>query len=158
MCNLRPVLDVEVRGGDGNAAKPGLARLRKLRDGLSPGERPVLVRGHIAFGNGRVMAAREAIGQRYLVKLKQTPGVKRKIERLWQQGEWQSFGQGLDTVEGELWLMGWNSERRVVVLRKRLKSSQAQIESGWSDKPPESPASPASCSYSPLRPGIRSRP
>jgi len=74
--NLRLVLDVEVQGGKAHAAKHSLPRLRELLEGLAPEERPVLVRGDIGFGNERVMAEMEEIGQRYLFKLKQTPGVK----------------------------------------------------------------------------------
>ena len=71
--NLRLVLDVEVQGGKAHAAKHSLPRLRGLLEGLAPEERPVLVRGDIGFGNERVMAEMEAIGQSYLFKLKQTP-------------------------------------------------------------------------------------
>jgi len=70
------------------------------------------------------MAELEEIDQRYLFKLRQTAGVKRLIERLWRQGDWQSVGQGFDAVDSELRLSGWNRARRVVVLRRRVKSSQ----------------------------------
>ena len=121
--NLRLVLDVEVQGGKASAAKHSLPRLRRLLDGLAPEERPVLVRGDIAFGNERVMAELEEVAQRYLFKLKQTAGVKRLIERLWRRGDWQGVGQGFDAVEGELRLVGWSRARRVVVLRRRAKAS-----------------------------------
>jgi len=88
-------------------------------------ERPILVRGDNAFGNEGVMAALEALGQRYLFKLRQTAGVKRLIERQWQQGEWQDVGQGFDAVESQLRLSGWRHARRVVVLRRRVKDSLA---------------------------------
>ena len=45
------------------------------------------------------------------------------IERLWRRGDWQGVGQGFDAVEGELQLAGWGHARRVVVLRRRVKSS-----------------------------------
>jgi hypothetical protein len=41
------------------------------------------------------MAAMEEIDQPYLFKLRQTAGVKRLIERLWRQGEWQSVAKAL---------------------------------------------------------------
>jgi len=44
----------------------------------------------------------EAIGQRYLFKLRQTAGVKRFIERNWYQSEWQNVGNGFHAVEDEL--------------------------------------------------------
>ncbi len=121
--NLRLVLDVEVQGGKASAGKHSRPRLRLLLERLAPEERPVLVRGDIAFGNEGMMAEMEEMGQRYLFKLKQTAGVKRLIERLWRRGDWQGVGQGFDAVEAELQLAGWTRARRVVVLRRRVKSS-----------------------------------
>ena len=123
--NLRLVLDVEVQGGKASAAKHSLPRLRLLIERLAPEERPALVRGDSAFGNEGVMSEMEAIEQRYLFKLRQTAGVKRLIERQWQQGEWRPVGQGFDAVEGELRLAGWSCARRVVVLRRRVKGNLA---------------------------------
>lgn len=128
--NLRLVLDVEVQGGKAGAAKHSLPRLRLLIERLSPEERPALVRGDNAFGNEGVMSEMEEIGQRYLFKLRQTAGVKRLIERQWQQGDWQAVGQGFDAVEGELRLAGWSRSRRVVVLRRRVKDSLAAETGG----------------------------
>jgi hypothetical protein len=121
--NVRLVLDVEVQGGKSTAAKHSLPHLRLLLDRLAPEERPALVRGDNAFGNEGMMAAMEEIEQPYLFKLRQTAGVKRLIERLWQRGDWESVDQGFDAVEGKLRLTGWSCERRVVVLRRRVKSS-----------------------------------
>ena len=123
--NLRMVLDVEVQGGKASAAKHSLPRLRLLIERLAPEERPALARGDNAFGNEGVMGEMEEIGQRYLFKLRQTAGVKRLIERQWQQGEWQDVGQGFDAVESELRLTGWSRSRRVVVLRRRIKDNLA---------------------------------
>ena len=121
--NLRMVLDIEVQGGKASAAKHSLPRLRLLIERLAPEERPALARGDNAFGNEGVMGEMEEIGQRYLFKLRQTAGVKRLIERQWQQGEWQDVGQGFDAVESELRLTGWSRSRRVVVLRRRIKDN-----------------------------------
>ena len=85
--NLRLVLDVEVQGGKAIAGKYSRPRLRLLLERLAVEERPVLVRGDIAFGNEGMMAEMEEIGQRYLFKLKQTAGVKRLIERLWRRSD-----------------------------------------------------------------------
>ena len=81
------------------------------------------------------MAKMEEIAQRYLFKLKQTPGVKRLIERLWRQGDWQGVGQGFEAVEGELRLAGWSAARRVVVLRQPVKSSLVAQTSRKSRQP-----------------------
>src|SRR3989338_5018208 len=123
--NLRMVLDVEVQGGKASAAKHSLPRLRLLIERLAPEERPALARGDNGFANEGVMGEMQEIGQRYLFKLRQTAGVKRLIERQWQQGEWQDVGQGFDAVESELRLTGWSRARRVVVLRRRIKDNLA---------------------------------
>ncbi|MEF8759141.1 MAG: hypothetical protein V5B36_05290 [Candidatus Accumulibacter sp. UW25] len=91
------------------------------------------MRGDIAFGNEGMMTEMEEIAQPYLFKLKQTAGVKRLIERLWRRGDWQDVGQGFDAVETELRLAGWTRARRVVVLRRRVKSGVV------ADASPENP-------------------
>ena len=134
--NIRLVLDVEVQSGKASAAKHSLPRLCQLIEGLSPEERPALVRGDSAFGNEGVMAEMERTEQHYLFKLRQTAGVKRLIERQWQQGDWQNVGQGFDAVEGKLRLTGWSSARRVVVLRRRIKDSMAAAETSNENQQP----------------------
>ena len=130
IANIRMVLDVEVQSGKACAAKHSLPRLRLLIERLPPEERPALVRGDNAFGNEGVMVEMEEIGQPYLFKQRQTAGVKRLIERLWQQGDWQDVGQGFDAVESELRLKGWSRARRVVVLRRRVKGALAAETGG----------------------------
>lgn len=125
IANIRMVLDVEVQSGKACAAKHSLPRLRSVVERLPLEERPALVRGDNAFGNEGVMVEMEEIEQPYLFKLRQTAGVKRLIERQWWQGDWQNVGQGFDAVEGELRLSGWSRARRVVVLRRRVKSGLA---------------------------------
>ncbi|MDP2792642.1 MAG: transposase [Sulfurisoma sp.] len=130
IANIRMVLDVEVQSGKACAAKHSLPRLRLLIERLPLEERPALVRGDNAFGNEGVMVEMEEIGQPYLFKLRQTAGVKRLIERQWQQGDWQDVGHGFDAVESELRLTGWSRARRVVVLRRRVKGSLAAETGG----------------------------
>lgn len=123
--NVRLVLDVEVQSGKSHAAKHSLPRLRQLIEGLAAEKRPALVRGDSAFGNEGVMAEMEQINQRYLFKLRQTAGIKRLIERKWQQNQWQPVGQGFDAVEDQIRLAGWSRARRIVVLRRQVKDNLA---------------------------------
>ncbi|WP_430230534.1 transposase [Nitrosomonas communis] len=123
--NVRLVLDVEVQSGKSHAAKHSLPRLRQLIEDLALEKRPALVRGDSAFGNEGVMVGMEQINQRYLFKLRQTAGIKRLIERKWQQNQWQPVGQGFDAVEDQIRLAGWSRARRIVVLRRQVKNNLA---------------------------------
>lgn len=123
IANVRLVLDAEVQGGKAHAAKYSLPRLIVILNALSPEQRPRLVRGDNAFGNERVMAELEAKGQKYLFKLRQSPGVKRLIERHWSRADWRDIGEGYHAVEAELALSGWSRARRVVVVRRALKDT-----------------------------------
>lgn len=123
IANVRLVLDAEVQGGKAHAAKYSLPRLIVILNALPPEQRPRLVRGDNAFGNERVMAELEAMGQRYLFKLRQSPGVKRLIERHWSRADWRDIGEGYHAVEAELALSGWSRARRVVVVRRAVKDT-----------------------------------
>ncbi len=81
------------------------------------------MRGDCAFGNERVTGELELIEQPYLFKLKQSAGVKRLIEHQFKREGWQDAGQGWQGLEDELQLMGWRHARRVVVLRRALRSN-----------------------------------
>lgn len=123
IANVRLVLDAEVQNGKAHAAKHSLPRLRSVLEALPPEKRPRLVRGDNAFGNEPVMAQMEEIDQGYLFKLRQSPGVKRLIERQWSRQDWTNVGQGFDAVEAMLKLSGWSRVRRVVVMRRAVKDT-----------------------------------
>ena len=123
IANMRLVLDAEVQGGKAHAAKHSLPKLIAILKALAPEQRPRLVRGDNAFGNEPVMIELEAIGQPYLFKLRQSPGVKRLIERHWSRADWKDIGEGYHAVEAELALSGWSRARRVVVVRRAVKDS-----------------------------------
>jgi hypothetical protein len=120
MAGLRQVLGVEVRPGNEHAAKHSQPGLLKILDDLSPQKKPKLVRGDNAFGNDAMMAALEEREQPYLFKLKLSKNVKRHIGSLFRQSGWTDAGQGWEGKAGELALSGWESARRVVVLRRAL--------------------------------------
>jgi hypothetical protein len=84
-----------------------------------------LVRADNAFGNEPVLLALEEIGQKYLSKLRQSPGVKLLIERLWSSDDWANVGGGYYAVETTLKLSGWSRARRVVVVRRAVKDPLA---------------------------------
>ena len=121
--NLRLVLDVQVQSGKSHTASHSLPGLLDLLREMNAHERPQFVRGDCAFGNERVMGELELIEQPYLFKLKQSAGVKRLIERQFKREGWQDAGQGWQGLEDELKLMGWSQARRVVVLRRALRSN-----------------------------------
>jgi hypothetical protein len=133
MSGLRLVIGVEVRPGDEHHGSHSLPGLESLLDSLPAGKRPKIVRGDAGYGSETMMRALEQRSQPYLFKLRLTKNVKRHIERVFWESEWQSAGQGWEGKDGTLRLHGWETTRRVVVLRRRLKADMlvaAQNESG----------------------------
>ena len=64
----------------------------------------------------------ELRGVPYLFKLRLTKNVKSLIERTFARSGWHDAGQGWQGQEAALRLMGWSRQRRVIVLRRRLRS------------------------------------
>jgi hypothetical protein len=79
------------------------------------------LRGDIGIASEGVMREAEGRGLDYLFKLRLTKNVKRLIERTFSKGGWSDAGQGWQGREEELRLAGWSRQRRVIVLRRRLK-------------------------------------
>jgi hypothetical protein len=126
--NLRLVLDVVVSPGKEHSA--GIARpgLMGVLDKLEPQQRPALVRGDCGFGNEPFIAELEERGQPYLFKLRQTAGVKKLLSRQFARTDWSTPGpsdQGWSFVEDTLKLSGWDKSRRVVILRRAVKTDLA---------------------------------
>jgi hypothetical protein len=121
MAELRLVLEVEVAPGNQHTAKHAAPGLWQLLARLGPGRRPWLLRGDADWGSERVMAEAEAHGLDYLFKLRLGAPVKRLIERLMGETDWQSAGQGWQGKDATLRLERWSRPRRVVVLRRRVK-------------------------------------
>ena len=120
MAGLRQVLGVEVHGGNEHAARHTQPGLLRILDDLPEERKPALVRGDSSFGNDLLMSALEERRQPYLFKLKLSKNVKRHIGRLFSQAGWTDAGQGWEGQDGELALTGWETKRRVVVLRRPL--------------------------------------
>jgi len=119
----RLVLDVEVQPGKQTAASHALPGLWRLLEALPASAQPWLVRGDCGFGQEGVMSEAEARDRAYLFKLRLTRRPKDLIRRLEQQGQWQDAGQGWQAREDTLQLHGWSRARRVIVLRRPLKTT-----------------------------------
>jgi len=117
MAKTRVLLDVEVEAGNHTASKYSAPCLFALLDGLPSEKRPWLIRGDCGLGNEGMMARSEERGQSYLFKLRMTSGVNGLIKRLFAQPQWLAAGEG------------WSRQRRVVVLRRRIKENMAAQKS-----------------------------
>ena len=123
MASTRLVLDVDVCPGDEHTSKHGAPSLWALLDRLPRDLWPTLLRGDCGFGNEGIMREAEARGLAFLFKLRLTANVKRMIEKLASSREWVCAGQGFEAKESEVRLTGWSRQRRVIVLRRRLKGA-----------------------------------
>ena len=61
------------------------------------------------------MSETERRGQAYLFKLRLTKRVKRMLERAMRDDDWRDAGAGWQGKHGEIRLMGWSRQRRVVL-------------------------------------------
>ena len=125
LAGLRLVMRVETAAGNehtGAHATPGLWALidRTPRDCW-----PSLLRGDSGIASESVMRESEQRGIPYLFKLRLTKNVKKLVELTFTRGGWHDAGQGWQGQEAELRLTGWSRARRVIVLRRRLRSSVA---------------------------------
>jgi hypothetical protein len=86
------------------------------------------LRGDRGFGNEEIMREAEVRKLPFLLKLRLTANVKRMIERLASAREWVDAGQGFEAKESEVRLVGWSRQRRVIVLRRRLKDVGLRLQ------------------------------
>ncbi len=113
---------MEVQAGNQTAplfAQPGLW---EFLDGLPEHSRPVFLRGDSHWGAERAMLGAEQRQIRYLFKLKQSVNVKKLIGEIFRKEGWVEAGQQWQGREDELRLSGWTKARRVMVLRRPLRS------------------------------------
>lgn len=120
MANIRLVLDVEVQPGNQMAASYTAPGLLSLIDSIPRECWPAFVRGDIAFGADGVMREAETRELPYLFKLKLTKNAMRLIKKLMSKPGWVKAGHGWEGQESSLKLMGWQTSRRVIVLRRSL--------------------------------------
>jgi hypothetical protein len=122
---VRLILDVAVEPGNRHTSKHSEPH---LWDHLGRQPRacwPTLVRGDKDWGNQRNMRRCKQEGVHYLFKLRLTRGVRRLLEKAMGAGDWQDAGQGWWGREAKLRLEGWSRQRRVILLRRRLKQPVA---------------------------------
>ena len=125
MANIRMVADMEVQAGNQTAplhAQPGLWA---FLDELPERSRPVFLRGDSHWGTEKALVGAEERELRYLFKLKQSANVKKLIGQIFRKEGWVEAGQQWQGREDELQLSGWTKARRVVVLRRPLRSKPA---------------------------------
>jgi hypothetical protein len=119
------VLDMEVQAGNQTAPLYAQPELWAFLDGLAEPDRPLFVRGDCHWGTEKAMLGAEERNLGHLFKLKQSPNVKKLIGQIFQKQDWVEAGQQWQGREDVLRLSGWSKARRVVVLRRPLKSKPA---------------------------------
>jgi hypothetical protein len=122
MANTRMALGVEVEAGDKHTGKHVSVGLWKLLDKMPRELWPVFIRGDVSFGSEAIMHEAEERELHYLTKLRLTKNVTKLINRLIAKGEWTDAGQGFRGTESTLCLTGWSKERRVIVLKRPIRS------------------------------------
>lgn len=122
MANTRLITEVDVMAGNESSASHTAPNLFAWLDKLPREQYPAFMRGDSAFGTDAVMRDCEARNIAYLFKLKQTKNVKKLIAKVMTQHEWTRAGQGWQGTEDTLQLQGWQAPRRVVILRRVMKS------------------------------------
>jgi hypothetical protein len=86
------------------------------------------LRGDSGFGAEGVMREAEQRGLPYLFKLRLTANVKKLIKKTFSKDDWTDAGQGWQGRTNTLRLEGWSRQRRVVILRRRLKEGLTVCE------------------------------
>jgi Transposase DDE domain group 1 len=123
IANLRLVLEVEVKAGDESNSCHSLPGLVSLLDRLPEHSKPEFVRGDINFGTDAVMRDLEGIHQSYVFKLKKSKNVANLICKHHGLGEWTPVHPGWEAKGDHLMLQGWQEKRRVVIIRRKLSTS-----------------------------------
>ena len=125
--NLRLVLECQLTAGKQHSSAHAKSGIGELLDRLGPQHRPALVRGDSGYGNEAILLELEEREQSYLLRLRQTAGVKTLVKRLFANTDWSApDAQGCQMVGRSLKLQGWSKERRVVVVRQRVRGGIAR--------------------------------
>ncbi len=120
IANLRLVLDVEVKPGTDTAASHSSPGLWELLDRLPRSQWPEFIRGDCDWGIDDVMTTAEEKQLGYLFKLRKSKYVKQLVHKEHSLGGWGYIIDGWEAKEGSLKLSTWKTNRRVVIIRRRL--------------------------------------
>ena len=123
IANIRLVLDVEVQAGNQSQSSHSLPGLMTVLDALPEESKPAFIRGDCDWGNDSVMSNLEGKNYQYLFKLRKSKNVKNLIYKHHGTGDWTFFKSGWEAKEDLLKLQGWENERRVVIVRRRIASA-----------------------------------
>ena len=135
VAKIRMVLDMEVQAGNQTAPLHAQPELWAFLDGLAEQDRPLFLRGDSHWGSEKAMVGAEDRELGYLFKLKQSANVRKLIGQIFREEEWVEAGQQWQGREDMLRLSGWSKERRVVVLRRALKTKPApEVETAGKKK------------------------
>jgi hypothetical protein len=132
--HLRLVLKVDVMPGNKQNVMHATGGLWKLLDHLSADRQPSLLRGDNAWGVERVMAEAEQRGLPYLFRLRLTKNVRGALDRAMRETDWTDAGQNWQGKETSLRLLGWSRQRRIILLRRKLRDDNAKADSAQSGK------------------------
>jgi hypothetical protein len=130
--SLRLVLRVDVLPGDEHNVAHATSGLWTLLDHLGRQRWPSLLRGDKSWGVQPVMAGAEQRGLPYLFRLRLTKNVRGALERAMREADWSDAGRGWQGKETALRLMGWSRQRRIILLRRKLRGDLAMAETAQS--------------------------
>jgi hypothetical protein len=117
------MLEVEVQAGNQHAAKHSAPGLWALLARIDRAAWPRLMRGDCDGGTEANMSRAEREELPYLFKLRLTRNAKRLIERAMAEPGWLDAGQGWQGKEQSLRLLGWSRQRRVILLRRPIRTA-----------------------------------
>lgn len=105
-----------------DTVNPPLLGMKKVASEDSVREAwPQFLRGDCAWGTEGAMSEAEAHGVPYLFKIKQSSNVKKLIVKLCRNAQWVFAGDDFEGAESRLKLQGWSFERRVIVIRRKIR-------------------------------------
>jgi hypothetical protein len=126
VADLRLMLDCTLTAGKQHSSAHAKTGIGQLLDRLGE-RRATLVRGDSGYGNEGILLELEQRKQPYLLRLRDTSGVKTLVKRMFSRSDWSlPDAQGCQMVQATLKLQGWSRHRSVVVVRQRLRGGIAR--------------------------------